>query len=96
MHEQIEYTSSVFGLLHQDFHHISIEYVDNTLCFWVNGVQKDSYRSWLNLQLQSFSLSVQKLGILSFYYRNLSKAEIVQHFIDYHVQNFTDDEILII
>ena len=91
---QIEYTSSVSGLSQQDFHHISIEYVDNRLCFWVNGELKDSYRS-LNLQLLSIELSVPKLGILSFYNRNVGKPEIVQHFIDNHVQNFTNDEVLI-
>ena len=94
IHDQKEYTRSVSGLSQQDFHHVSIEYVDNRLCFWVNGVLKGSYRS-LNLQLLSIELSVQKLGILSFYNRNLGKPEIVQHFIDYHVQNFTNDEVLI-
>ena len=94
IHGQIEYTSSVSGLLQQDFHHVSIEYVDSKLCFWVNGVQKIAYRS-LNLKLLSIELSVQKLGILSFYNRNLNKQEIVQHFIDYHVKNFTNDEVLI-
>ena len=91
---QIEYTSSVSGLSQQDFHHVSIEYVDSKLCFWVNGVQEIVYRS-LNLQLLSIELSVPKLGILSFYNRDLNKHEIVQHFIDHHVQNFTNDEVLI-
>ena len=94
IHGQIEYTSSVSGLSQQDFHHVSIEYVDDKLYFWVNGVLKDSYRS-LNLQLLSIELSVQKLGILSFYNRNLNKQEIVQHFIDHHVKNFTNDKVLI-
>ena len=91
---QLEYTSSVSGLSQQDFHHVSIEYVDNKLCFWVNGVQEIVYRS-LNLQLLLIELSVPKLGILSFYNRDLNKHEIVQHFIDHHVQNFTNDEVLI-
>ena len=94
IHGQIEYTSSVSGLLQQDFHHVSIEYADSKLCFWVNGVQKIAYRS-LNLKLLSIELSVPKLGILSFYNRNLNKQEIVQHFIDNHVKNFTNDEVLI-
>ena len=94
IHRQIEYTSSVSGLSQQDFHHVSIEYVDNKLCFWVNGVQEIVYRS-LNLKLLSIELSVPKLGILSFYNRNLNKQEIVQHFIDNHVENFTNDEVLI-
>ena len=94
IHGQIEYTSSVSGLLQQDFHHVSIEYADSKLCFWVNSVQKIAYLS-LNLQLLSIELSVPKLGILSFYNRNLNKQEIVQHFIDYQVKNFTNDEVLI-
>ena len=94
IHRQIEYTRSVSGLSQQDFHHVSIEYVDNKLCFWVNGVQEIAYRS-LNLKLLSIELSVPKLGILSFYNRNLNKQEIVQHFIDNHVENFTNDEVLI-
>ena len=94
IHRQIEYTRSVSGLSQQDFHHVSIEYVDNKLCFWVNGVQEIAYRS-LNLKLLSIELSVPKLGIFSFYNRNLNKQEIVQHFIDYHVENVTNDEVLI-
>ena len=93
IHGQIEDTIMSKGSP-QDFHHVSIEYVDNRLCFWVNGELKGSYRS-LNLQLLSIELSVPKLGILSFYNRNVGKPEIVQHFIDYHVKNFTNDEVLI-
>ena len=94
IHRQIEYTRSVSGLSKQDFHHLSIEYIDNKLCFWVNGVQEIAYRS-LNLKLVSIELGVPKLGILSFYNRNLNKQEIVQHFIDNHVQHFTNNEVLI-
>ena len=93
IHGDVEYTIMSKGSP-QDFQHVSIEYVDNRLCFWVNGVLKDSYRS-LNLQLLSIELSVQKLGTLSFYNRNLGKPEIVQHFIDHHVKNFTNDKVLI-
>ena len=91
---QIGYTGSVPGLSQQDFNHLSIEHFDDKLCFWVNGIQMISHRS-LNLLLLSIELSLPKLGIFSFYDRNLNKAEIVQHFIDYHVQNFTNDEVLI-
>ena len=81
IHGQKLYTISVSGLSQQDFNHVSIKYVDNKLCFWVNVVQKIAYRS-LNLQLLSTELSLQKLGILSFCNRNLNKQEIVQHFFD--------------
>ena len=94
IHGQIEYTGSVSGLSQQDFNHVSINYVDDKLYFWVNGVQKIAYRS-LNLKLLSIELSVPKLGILTFYNRDLHKNEIIQHFIDYHVKNFTNDKVLI-
>ena len=43
IHGDVEYTKSVSGLSPQDFHHVSIEYVDNKLYFWVNGVQEIVY-----------------------------------------------------
>ena len=94
IHGQIEYTKYVSGLSPTDLHHISIEYVDNKLYFWVNGVQEIIYRS-LNLELVSMVLCGTEMGILSFYNRNLNKHEIIQHFIDYHVKKFTNDEVLI-
>ena len=93
-HGQIVYTKSVSGLSSTDFHHVSIEYVGDKLYFWVNGVQEIVYRA-INLELVAIVLCGAEMRILSFYNRDLNKNEIVQHFIDYHVKNFTNDEILI-
>ena len=35
------------------------------------------------------------LSIYSIYDRDLSKFEIAEHFIEYQVKNFTNDEVLI-
>ena len=94
IHGEVEYTASVPDLSQKDFVHISIEYVSRKLCVWIDGVQRISYTTNL-VYLQGIELSVQKLGILSFYNRNLGKPEIVQHFIDHHVKNFTNDKVLI-
>jgi hypothetical protein len=76
--------------------HIAIEYTnDQKLCIWVNGKQ---VKSLSNIELgviMNLTTLVKHLGILSLYGRHLNRQEIVQHFIDHHVPNFTDDEVLI-
>ena len=61
---------------------------------WLNGMQKDMLDTVLGV-MHDIIMDVEELGILSLYNRNLSKQEIVQHFVDHHVQNFTDNEVLI-
>ena len=95
IHGEVEYTASVPDLSQKDFVHISIEYVSRKFRVWINGEQRISYTTNL-VYLQGIELSVPKLGILSFYNRNLGKSEIVQHFIDHHVKNFTNDEVFIL
>ena len=75
--------------------HYSIEYVDNKLCIWINGEQKDVYRTESLTALRGISLNIHQLGIFTFYEKNLNKQEIIQHFIEYHVSNFTNDEVLL-
>ena len=78
------------------FNHISIEYVENKVCFWINGHQMNAmYRTQAFNGLVKIDVGVKELGIITFYDRNLRKSEIVQHFIDKHVENFTDDIVLI-
>jgi hypothetical protein len=76
--------------------HIAIVYTnDQKLSIWVNAQQ---VKSVSNLELgiiANITTQVKHLGILSLYGRHLSRQEIVQHFIDHHVPNFTDDEVLI-
>ena len=74
--------------------HIAIEYTGSKLCVWVNGIQKEMHNVSLG-DLSVISMGVKKLGIISLYSRNLNKQEIVQHFVDHHVENFTNDEVLI-
>ena len=83
-----------FNLDTTQLNHIAFEYLgNNKLTVWINGMQKKQH----NLILGSLShiiVGVKELGILSLYNRDLNKAEIVQHFIDNHVENFTNDEVL--
>ena len=76
--------------------HIALEYNDNKVCFWVNGEQiKTMHENLMLGNLWRIEIGVKTLGLLSFYDRDLSKPEIIQHFVDHHVQNFTNDEVLI-
>ena len=77
-----------------ELNHIALEYTGNKLCMWLNGMQKDMRDTVLG-GMAAITMGVEELGILSLYNRNLSKQEIVQHFVDHHVQNFTDNEVLI-
>ena len=62
----------------------------------VNGKPWRDYKVNFNHELTNVSISAPvQIGILSIYNRQLSKPELIQHFIDYHVPNFTDDEVLI-
>jgi len=74
--------------------HIAIEYTGTKLCVWFNGRQEQMHNETLG-ELSTIIVGVEKLGIISLYSRNLNKQEIVQHFVDHHVENFTNDEVLI-
>ena len=76
--------------------HLSIEGETNKISLRVNG------KPWCNVEFDYDRdltyvniYSGMEIGILSIYNRRLSKSEFIQHFIDYHVPNFTDDEVLI-
>ena len=91
-----QFHSQTIPLDTNQLNHISIELVENKVCFWVNGhMQAHSYKTQALVSLVEILVNVKELGILSFYNRHLTKQEIIQHFIDYYVENFTDDEILI-
>ena len=75
------------------FNHISIICESNTISFRVNGIQRAVSNK--NITLTRVFVNLGELGVLDMYGRKLSKSEMVQHFIDNHVKNFTDDEILI-
>ena len=78
------------------FIHLAFRYEDNNLTPWVNGESRRAINNAMLNRLYKVSIGGSgDLGILSIYDRALQKQEIVQHFIDYHVKNFTDDEVLI-
>ena len=74
--------------------HITFECIENKFCVWINGIQKESYNIQLG-DLTLITLREREIGIVSIYSKHLNKQEIVQHFVDNHVENFTNDEVLI-
>ena len=76
------------------FNHNAFEYVGNKLTVWVNGKSRKSHN--VNLYgLSSISMNVNQLDVLNLYNRELSKTEIAEHFVEYQVKNFSNDEVLI-
>ena len=74
--------------------HIAFEYVGNKLTVWVNGKSRKSHT--INLDdLNAISMDIDQLGVLSLYNRELSKTEVAEHFVEYQVKNFSNDEVLI-
>ena len=76
------------------FIHMAFEYVGNKLTVWVNGKSRKSHNVDLD-DLSRIRMNVNQLGVLSLYSRELSKTEVPEHFVEYQVKNFTDDEVLI-
>ena len=76
------------------FNHIAFEYFGNKLTVWVNGKSRKSYNIDLG-NLCSISINVDQLGVVSLYNRELSKTEVAEHFVEYQVKNFSNDEVLI-
>ena len=76
--------------------HLSIGCESNTISLRVNGKPWRNYEFDYNHELTGVSiLAPVEIGMLSIYNRRLSKSEFIQHFIDYHVPNFTNGEVLI-
>ena len=76
--------------------HLSIGCESNTISLRINGKPWRNYEFGYDHELADVSiLAPVEIGMLSIYNRRLSKSEFIQHFIDYHVPNFTDDELLI-
>ena len=77
------------------FNHIALEYVGNKLTVWVNGKSRKSYNIDLP-DLSSISINAYQLGVLSLYDRELSKTEVVEHFVEYQVKNFSNNAQVLI
>ena len=76
------------------FIHIAFEYVGDKLTLWINGKSRKSHNVHLN-KLSNIRIDVQQLGVVSLYERELSKTEVAEHFVEYQVKNFSNDEVLI-
>ena len=76
------------------FNHIAFEYVGNKLTVWVNDKSRKSHNVDLG-KLSDILLDVHQLGVVSLYNRELSKTKIAEHFVEYQVKNFSNDEVLI-
>ena len=76
------------------FNHIAFEYVGNKLTLWINGKSRKSHNVDLD-KLSDITLDVHQVGVVSLYNRELSKTEIAEHFVEYQVKNFSNDEVLI-
>ena len=80
----------------QQLFHITIGCKSKTISLRVNGKPWRDHKIDHDHILTNVTISVPvQIGILSIYNRQLSKPELIQHFIDYHVPNFTNDEVLI-
>ena len=75
--------------------HFSIEYVEDKLFFWINGEQKDVFRTQDLVNLLGITMNIEQLGALSFYEKNLNEFEIIQHFVQWHVTNFSRHKVLL-
>lgn len=75
--------------------HFTFRYVNNKLEFFLNGEKLKEFNADLD-QIGDMYFGVQEIGIITFYDRSLSKLEIAEHFMDFHVSKFSDDDKLLI
>jgi hypothetical protein len=87
--------ATILDLDTTQLNHIVFKYVGLKLTVWVNGLSRKTHNNNVLNGILGISKGVKELGILSVYNRELNKAEIIEHFIENHVKNFTDDEVLI-
>ena len=76
--------------------HFVFRYDGNSLVVWANGVSRKTHNNFaFPLDgLREVWLRRNIFGIVSIYGRDLSKLEVVEHYVKYHVKAFTNDEVL--
>lgn len=88
--------ATTFNVDTTQFNHVAFEYTGTKLTMHLNGEQKKMHNNVTLNELSTVRIGGSgDLGILSLYNKNLNKQEIIEHFVDYHVSNFTNDEVLI-
>ena len=83
----------MFDINTNKLNHFTLEYNNNSLIVWANGVSRKTHTSNLP-SLGGIRLYTNFYGVVSLYERELSKLEIVEHYVKYHVKAFTNDEVL--
>ena len=71
----------------------ALEYIGKKLILWVNGISRKTHTDILLNNFLNVQIGVNFIGVVSIYSRNLSKQEIIEHFVEYHVKAFADDEV---
>ena len=92
--EAIDNTTTI-DLDTSQFHHIAFEYVRRKFVLWLDGISRKSHSNLDLGDVKHIKIGVKQVGIISIYNRQLNKGEIIEHFVDRNVKNFTNDEILI-
>ena len=77
------------------FIHMAFEYVGNKLTLWINGKSRKSHNIDLG-ELSDIRITVEQLGVVSLYNRELSKTEVAEHFVEYQVKNFSNNAQVLI
>ena len=73
--------------------HFAFEYVGRKLVVWVNGVSRKTHTGLMLEWATAIHFGRNFVGVLNLYNRELSKPEIIEHYIKYHVEPFTNDEV---
>ena len=76
------------------FNHIALEYDGNKLTVWANGKSRKMHTVDLG-DISDIRIDVKELGNITYYSRELNKFEIAEHFVEYQVKPYTNDEVLI-
>ena len=73
--------------------HFAFEYSERKLIFWINCISRKTHAGIDLGQYRYITIGKGYFGIVDLYRRELSKPEIIEHFIKYHVGPFTNDEV---
>lgn len=76
-----------------ELNHFAFEYSGEKLIVWKNGVKTNTHT---NLSLSNFLnmlIGSNFIGAVAIFNRELSKQEIVEHFVEFHVKPFTTNEV---
>ena len=73
--------------------HFAFEYDNRRLVVWINGRSRKTHNDLALSGIEDIRLGINFLAITSIYNRGMSKHEVGEHFIKYHVKPFTNDEV---